>query len=228
MKSYQYIFWDMDGTIANTYRGVTNCVRYAFEPYGIEFSEDQMRYFIGPPLRESFPKYGHLTPEQTEAAVKRYRERYIPIGVYECELFEGVRETIHAFREAGCIQVIASSKPEAQCREVLKKFDLLEELDEVVGATPDGKIDTKYEVLCEAFRRMKERNPKFSREATVLIGDTHYDVQGAIEAGIDCIGVGYGFGGEEDLRSAGALEVYPDQKTLRDAILQARNSSREA
>ena len=35
MKKYKFIFWDMDGTLANTYEGVTNCVKYAMEPYGI-------------------------------------------------------------------------------------------------------------------------------------------------------------------------------------------------
>ena len=99
----------------------------------------------------SFTTYCGLSEEEAEKAIVRYRERYIPIGVYECELFEGVRETIQAFKEAGYIQVITSSKPEAQCRQVLEKFDLLTELDEVVGASHDGRIDTKIEVLQEAF-----------------------------------------------------------------------------
>ncbi len=149
----------------------------------------------------------------------RYRERYIPIGVYECELFEGVRETIQAFKEAGYIQVITSSKPEAQCRQVLEKFDLLTELDEVVGASHDGRIDTKIEVLQEAFRRMKAQYADFSKEQTVLIGDTHYDADGAKEGGIDCIGVGYGFGGAEEMWNAGAVAVYENQKALREALV---------
>ena len=157
--------------------------------------------------------------EEAEKAIVRYRERYIPIGVYECELFEGVRETIQAFKEAGYIQVITSSKPEAQCRQVLEKFDLLTELDEVVGASHDGRIDTKIEVLQEAFRRMKAQYADFSKEQTVLIGDTHYDADGAKEGGIDCIGVGYGFGGAEEMWNAGAVAVYEDQKALREALV---------
>ena len=129
MKKYKFIFWDMDGTLANTYEGVTNCVKYAMEPYGIHLEgEEELRKFIGPPLRFSFTTYCGLSEEEAEKAIVRYRERYIPIGVYECELFEGVRETIQAFKEAGYIQVITSSKPEAQCRQVLEKFDLLPEI----------------------------------------------------------------------------------------------------
>ena len=99
----------------------------------------------------SFTTYCGLSEEEAEKAIVRYRERYIPIGVYECELFEGVRETIQAFKEAGYIQVITSSKPEAQCRQILEKFNLISELDEVVGASHDGKIDTKMQVIARGI-----------------------------------------------------------------------------
>lgn len=192
MKKYKYIFWDMDGTVANTYEGVSNCLAYALEPYGIHLEgEQEIRKFIGPPFRLSFKKYLGFDERKAEEAIARYRERYIPVGVYECELFDGVRETIQAFKEAGYVQVITSSKPEAQCRQILEKFDLTSELDEVVGASADGKIDTKIQVLQEAFRRMEAQCPDFSKENAVLIGDTHYDADGAKEGGIDCVGVGY-------------------------------------
>lgn len=221
MKKYRYIFWDMDGTIINSYQGVTNCVKYALDHFGITIEEEaRIRRFIGPPLRKAFPEVCGFTPEQTEEAVRLYRERYIPIGVYECELFPGVRETLDAFRKAGLIQIIASSKPEAQCRQILEKFNLGAQLDDVVGASLDGKIDTKIQVLNEAFRRMEERYPDFSRDQVALIGDTHFDADGAREAGIDCIGVSYGFGTKEELISHGAVAVYPDLTALRSELLQ--------
>lgn len=219
MRKYQYIFWDMDGTIINSYQGVTSCVQYALEHFGIRIEEEsQLRKFIGPPLRKSFSEICGLTPEQAEEAVALYRERYIPVGVYECELFPGVRETMEAFGKAGYMQVIASSKPEPQCRSILDKFSLTGLLDEIVGASLDGKIDTKIQVLNEAFRRIKDRDPLFSRDRAVLIGDTHFDVDGAKEAGIDCIGVSYGFGTREELESHGAVAVYPDLGTLMHSL----------
>lgn len=220
MRKYDYIFWDLDGTIADTFEGVSNCVRYAVEGYGIEIAREDMRKFIGPPLRYSFPKYCGLTAEQTEEAIRRYRERYVPVGVYECEMFPGVREVIEKFRCAGFIQVLTSSKPEEQCKNVLEKFGILELFDEIVGARPDGKIDSKIQVLNEAFRRMKERKPDFDRAKVVLIGDTRYDAEGACQAGIDCLGVTYGFGTAQELLENGALAVYPDLAGLLEAILR--------
>ena len=219
MKKYDYIFWDMDGTIANTYEGVSNCIKYALEPYGFMIAEKDIVKFIGPPLRQAFPKHCGLSPEQTEEAVKKFRERYIPIGVYECEMFPGVKETLERFHDAGYIQVLTSSKPEGQCHNILKKFGILELFDEVVGASLDGKIDTKIQVLNEAFRRMEVKGEDFDKSKVVLIGDTHYDAVGAQMAGIDCIGVSYGFGTEEELMENGALAVYPNLEELLKAIL---------
>lgn len=204
---YRYIFWDLDGTIANTYEGISNCLRYALKPYQICLeSEEEVRKFIGPPFRYSFPKYCGLDPKQTEEAIGRYRERYIPVGVYECELFPGVRETMEKFRAAGCVQVLTSSKPEAQCRQILEKFELADLFDEVTGASPDGKIDTKLEVLQEAFRRICQKED-CQKDQVILIGDTQYDVDGAKAAGIDCIGVTYGFGTREELFAHGVVDA---------------------
>lgn len=220
MKKYKYIFWDLDGTIINSYEGVSKCIQYALEPYGIRMEgEEALRKFIGPPLREAMPKYAGVPEEYLEEAVARYRERYIPIGVFECELFPGVKETMEIFKEAGLLQVLSSSKPEAQCRRILDKFGLTELMDEIVGASPDGKIDSKIQVLNEAFRRMEAADPAFSKEDVVLLGDTFYDAQGAKAAGIDCIGVSYGFGTRQELLEHGAIAVYDDLETLREDIV---------
>ncbi len=213
MKKYQYILWDMDGTISNTYEGVSRSLMQAFERYGIEWEGDYS-CFIGPPMRESLPQYAGVPEDLVEDVIAKFRERYNPIGVYECELFPGVRETLEAFQNAGTVQVIASSKPEERCREIVRQFELTDLFNDVVGASMDGRIDTKIEVLDEAFRRFRERDPHFAKEDCVLIGDTKYDADGAREAGIDCIGVGYGFGTTEEMLEHGAIKVYEDLAEL--------------
>lgn len=223
MKTYRYIFWDLDGTIINSFEGVSKCLRYAFSSCGYEVPEDDvLRKFIGPPFRYSFPLYANIAEDQMEPVIEKYRERYNTVGVFECELFSGVRESMEAFQKAGLVQVLASSKPEAQCRDILNKFALTSFFDEIVGATPDGRIDSKIQVLNEAFRRLGENHVAFSMEDVVLLGDTKFDANGAKEAGIDCIGVSYGFGTVEDLKESGVVAVFDDQKTLRESIIKAQ------
>ena len=217
---YKFIFWDLDGTIGDTIEGVRNSINYGIEPYGLEISDrETVRKFIGPPLRVSIPEVLGFDMEKTEEVIKRYRERYIPIGVYECSMFPGVREAMLRFKSAGCVQVITSSKPTEQCHNVVKKFGIDDLLDEVVGATLDGRIDSKLEVLKEAFRILGDKYDDFSRENTILIGDTKYDAIGACEAGIKCIGISYGFGTPEELMENGAVDVLGTLDEVCDVLL---------
>ncbi len=72
----------------------------------------------------------------------------------------------------------------------------------MVGATLDGRISTKEQVLQEVFRRIGSDDPK----DYVLIGDTIYDVEGANKVGMDCIGVSYGFGKSRRFRTCRCSE----------------------
>lgn len=218
---YKFIFWDLDGTIGNTMEGVRNCLNYGLEPFGVQIEEgiDNIRKFIGPPLRKSIPEHLGFNEEETMQIIDRYRERYIPIGVFECEMFPGVVEAMTRLHDAGCVQIITSSKPTPQCLDVLKMFGIADRLDEVVGATLDGRIDTKIEVLNEAFRILKEKYPDYSKANTILIGDTKFDAMGAQEAGIKCIGVSYGFGTPEELLEHGVISVHENLDQVCDKIL---------
>ncbi len=220
MNKYKYILWDMDGTLVDTYEGVSKSLGPAFEYYGVHMQCDDFYPFIGPPMRKSIPENTDVPEELVEDVIERFRMRYNPVGVFECSLFPGVREALAALHKAGYIQIIASSKPEVRCRDILEKFGIAEYFDEVVGASMDGRIDAKIEVLDEAFARLREQYPDFTPEDTVLIGDTHWDTGGAQQAGIDCMGVAYGFGGREELEESGATAVYEDLEALTEDFLK--------
>lgn len=215
-NQYKYVFWDMDGTIINSYPGVVESVLYALNYFGLsEDNPEIMRRFIGPPLRVTFGEIYHMEEAQIELAVEKYRENYNAGGMFKCEVYPGVAEAMDAFKRAGFKQIIASSKPEQMCCQILDRFGLIEKMDDVVGASLDGKIDTKQEVLEEAFRRLG--NP--DKREVVLIGDTKFDVIGAKKMGIDCIGITYGFGTKEELEEHGALKVFD---TIGEVVTELR------
>lgn len=204
-KNYRYIFWDFDGTIMNTYEGIARSLSYAFRFFGIpQQSEAELRTFIGPPLRESIPAHFPLDAVQTEVAVEKYRECYDDGGMFLCTPYPGVRELLSECRKNGYLQVITSSKPEVMCRAILKHFHMTEDFDEIVGASLDGRIDSKQQVLEEAFSRLGITD----RSEALLIGDTRYDAQGARRCGISCAGVSWGFGTEQELKANGAITVF--------------------
>lgn len=204
-KDYKYIFWDFDGTIMNTYPGIIASLTYAMRFFGMEETrEEVLRTFIGPPLRERIPAVFDVNELQTEVAVEKYREHYEAGGMFLCSPFPGVLDVVDAFRKAGYVQVITTSKPESMCLRILSQKGLTEAFDVIVGASLDGKIDTKQEVLEEAFRRLTDADKK----EVVLIGDTKYDAIGAWQMGIDCIGITYGFGSREELEENQAIAVF--------------------
>lgn len=210
------VLFDLDGTIIDSALGITTCTQYALRSFGIEETDfTKLRRFIGPPLMDSFPRYYQFSQEQARAAVEKYRERYHTIGIFECELYPDVEIVLRQLKSHGYQIALASSKPEVACKRILEHFGIDTYFDEIVGATLDGRIDTKIEVLCEVLQRV----PIADKKEVLLVGDTIFDAVGAKEAGIDCIGVSYGFGTREELIDNGALVVCNSMKEVGDYIV---------
>lgn len=205
------VLFDLDGTIIDSFEGITKSVQYALHAQGIEVQDlRELTEFIGPPLKIMFPKKFGFDEKTTKTAIKKYRERFDAVGVFENELYPDVRETLQKLRDRGYPLALASSKPEDACIRILNQHGITALFDEIVGAALDDNIITKEDVLLEVFRRMKMKNPKDG----VLIGDTIYDVEGAKRVGMDCIGVAYGFGKREDLEQAGAICICENLKEV--------------
>lgn len=209
------ILFDLDGTLSNSKEGITKCVQYALKHFGIdEPDRDKLEVFIGPPLVDSFMKYYDMTLEQAKEATAKYRERYTPIGIHEAEMYPGTRECLEELKRQGYIIGMASSKPENYCKIVLEDFGILELFDDVVGATMDGRIDSKEQVLQEVFRRWSH----YGQNEMCLIGDSIFDVEGANLVGIPCIAVTYGFGDVEEMKAAGAVAFVDNLTELPDVL----------
>jgi phosphoglycolate phosphatase len=210
------VLFDLDGTLIDSSEGIIKSAQYALTHFGIEETDMQnLMSFIGPPLAYSFKKRYGFSEEKAREAVSVYRQRYNRIGIFECSLYPGVRECIEQLKEMGYLIGMASSKPEESCRRILEHFDLIDLFDDVVGATPDGRIDTKEEVLSEVMRRWHE----IPRAEMCLIGDTIFDVEGANQKEIPCICISYGFGDVEEMLAAGALKICDSMSELPQAIV---------
>jgi phosphoglycolate phosphatase len=209
------VLFDLDGTLIDSSEGIIKSAQYALTHFGIEETDMQnLMSFIGPPLMYSFKNRYGFSEEKTREAVGVYRQRYNRIGIFECSLYPGVRECIEQLKKMGYLIGMASSKPEESCRRILEHFDLINLFDDVVGSTPDGKIDTKEQVLSEVMRRWHE----IPTTEMCLIGDTIFDVEGANEKEIPCICVSYGFGDVEEMLAAGALKICDSMSELPQAI----------
>ena len=209
------ILFDLDGTLIDSSEGITKSAQYALSHFGIdEPDRNSLFFFIGPPLINTFMEHYGFTKERALEAVEKYRERYNKIGIFECSLFPGVKECIEALKAAGYRIGLASSKTEKSCERILEHFGILDMFDEVVGATFDGRIDTKEEVLNEVMRRWSD----IPRDEMCLIGDTMFDIEGANRVNVPSIAVSFGFGEVNEMVSAGAKAVIDDIRQLPDVL----------
>lgn len=199
---YRYILFDLDGTLTDPKEGITRCVQYALRYFGIEADTEDLVDFIGPPLLESFQKYYHLDDEQGHMALKKYRERFSDIGIFENGVYPGIQTLLAELKGQGRKIALATSKPGVYAERILERYELLPYFDVVVGSELDGRRTDKGEVITEALRQLQISNEHQSE--VLMIGDRLHDMIGAGKNQIDRLGVYYGYAHEGELEEAGA------------------------
>lgn len=204
---YQYILFDLDGTLTDPREGITKSVQYALSKMGIEEPDlTALEHFIGPPLYDEFRRCYDFDDTQAKQAVAAYRERFSVHGWKENILFDGVPTMLKTLREAGKTLAIASSKPTLFVEKILELFEIAPYFNVVSGATLDGSISTKAQVVEQALDMLSVKDCK----SVVLVGDRMHDVRGARLCDIDCVGVTFGFGVLQELQQAGAKYIVQD------------------
>ena len=206
------IFFDLDGTLTDSGEGIINCARLALNHFGIPSPSDQeMRVFVGPPLRDTFAKFG-VPEDGIEKAMVIFRERYNPIGIFENTPYPGIHELLQKLRDDGHRLFLATAKPEVMAQRVLDKFEMTQYFELICGATLDHSRDSKSAVIAHLLAQVPDV------ENIYMIGDTAYDVVGAAAHGIPTIGVTWGYGKEEDMVSAGAVAIAHTMDQLYDLL----------
>ncbi|MDR1599901.1 MAG: dTMP kinase [Oscillospiraceae bacterium] len=210
--SYDVILFDLDGTLTDSYPGVTGSVRAAIDGMGLDPPDPAtLRAFMGPPLSESFKRvYGHLTQEQVDHCIALYREDFTANGIYNNRVYTGIPHLLRRLRSMDVALIVATSKPTVFARRVLEHFGLLEMFDAVIGVELDEREHDKADIVRAAL-------PARYRRAA-MVGDRHYDMRAAKANNIDAIGALYGYGGRAELVGSGADAIAEDVSALGRAL----------
>ena len=206
------ILFDLDGTLTDSGEGIINCAALALEHFHIPVpSREAMRVFVGPPLTSTFRSFG-IPEEKIPEAVKVFRSRYTPVGIFENTPYPGIRNLLETLNRQGHKLFVATSKPEEMAITVLRHFDLEKFFTGICGATMDESRTNKEEVIAYLL----EKNG--TADNMLMIGDTVFDVLGAASHGIPTIGVSWGYGDPEEMRKAGAKAVVSNMEELLSLI----------
>ena len=206
------ILFDLDGTLTDSGEGITKCAELALRHFGLPIPpQDRMRTFVGPPLRETFMKFG-VKEEDVEEAIRVYRSRYTTVGKFENFPYPGIREMLEKLRGDGHRLFVATSKPEDMSIEILEKFNLAHFFEIIAGATREKGRDSKEAVIAYLLGQPGDVGK------AIMVGDTAYDVRGAAVHAIPTIGVAWGYGEISDMVDAGAAAIASDPQNLYDLL----------
>ena len=220
------VLFDLDGTLVDSTPGIWASVRVAAARLGLpEPTPAQLRSMVGPPLEEGFAGAFGLTGEDVDRAVLAYREHYTagavhgqpptpgtPAAMFDATVYPGVPELLAALRADGAVLAVATSKPEPFAVRILEHVGLLACFATVHGATLDGAVRHKEQVVAAALAAHPDG------ERAVLVGDRLHDVLGARVHGLPCIGAGWGPAPSGELEAAGAVAVVATPAEVLDAL----------
>ena len=195
------VLFDLDGTLVDSSPGISSSVRYAARALGLPApTDDQLRAMVGPPLQDGLTALG-VPAVDVPRALAAYREHYAAGALLDVTVHDGIPDLLAALRREGAVLAVATSKPEAFALRVLEHAGLLPAFASVHGATMDGAVRHKDQVVAAALAAHPDgRDP-------VLVGDRSHDVLGAAAHGLPCIGAGWGPAEDGELAAAGAAGI---------------------
>lgn len=213
---WDLILFDLDGTLTESGPGIMKSAQYALRAYGMERPWQELAYFVGPPLSETFADF--VPPEEIGAIVEKFREYYRAEGWLDNKPYAGVPEMLTRLKEAGCRLYVATSKLESLAVQLMEHFGLADYFDGICGAPEnDPEGSKKVNVVKAALKKAGCADPK----RAVIIGDRKFDILGGHQAGLAAVGVLYGYGSREELEEAGAEAIAATPEEVTNLILSA-------
>lgn len=181
MGRFNSVIFDFDYTLADSSKGVVECFKYAFEHLGLPAApEDAIKETIGMSLKEAMI---HLTglehEEQSGEFMALYKERADEVVTDLTFVFKEVPGVIEQLRMKNISLGIVSTKFRYRIEAILKRENLLDLFDVIVGGEEVSKHKPDPEGLLVALKKLKGR-----RESTLYVGDSLIDAETAKRAGV--------------------------------------------
>ena len=223
MEKFEYLLFDLDGTLTDSMPGIKNSFIYAFKEMNEKIPDDSvLSTFIGPPLYDTFINLCGFSKEKAEVAVKKYREYYQQNGIFENSVYSGIPELLDYLKSYGKKLYVATSKPEVFAVKILEHFNLDKYFEKICGSNADESRSNKDEVIKYSLKCIEEKSGNhLELDKILMIGDRKHDVFGAQKNNIKSCGILFGYGSYSELKEAGADYIAEDVEKLKEiCILQ--------
>jgi phosphoglycolate phosphatase len=221
------VIFDLDGTLVDPAGGITGGIAAALAELGLPVpGPAQLDAMIGPKLSHALTEIAGVPADQLERAITIYRAHYVSSGMAQSRLYPGIRDLLETFAAVGRPVGVATQKPENLARVVLEHHGVAHLFDTIRGSAPDEMAEAdasapagKAEIVAAALADLEQQAAAHPGQA-VMVGDRAQDVAGAAANGLECIGVGWGFALDGELREAGAAEIVHSPEALHESVLR--------
>jgi len=219
--SVDVVLFDLDGTLVDSGAGIARAAARALARFGRPpLTSEQLRAFVGPPLRESFAGLG-VAGDELDGLVDAYRRHYLEDGILDFEVYPGVVPLLDMLGAADLRLGVATSKRTTSARQVLAHARLDGYFAVVEGSEPDDSRPDKAAVISGALDALGVDTPG----RVLMVGDRKHDVLGARAVATGFVGVAWGFAVPGELAGAGADRIAATPGALAEIVLEAAGRS---
>ena len=214
---YKAVLFDMDGTVLDTVGDLTDAINVSLEKFGFPArSQEEVKSFLG---KGPAHFVNCAVPEGTDAATKQQvLAFYEPYYDSHCQIrtapYPGIMELLKTLKARGIRLAVISNKQEPAVKALAEQhFDGLLEL--AVGTSPRIRCKPDPSAVLAAMAELG-----VEKSETLYVGDMDVDLNTARNAGIDCVGVSWGFLGRKKLEALGAEHIVDNTEQLLEFILK--------
>ena len=213
---FRLVAFDLDGTICNTLSDIASSLNRALKALGFHtYSDEGVSGLIG---KSIVWMCQHAVPQDRPEAWTDVRDGFlIDYAEHLCDTtvpYPEMPELLHALKDRGMTLAIVTNKPDPHAKKMIRTLFPEDGLfARVQGQCADYPVKpdpTMLDVVLESLG--------FSREETLYLGDMDVDLQFAKNAGLKCVGCGWGYRGEAFLKEAGAKAVISHPLELLEII----------
>jgi phosphoglycolate phosphatase len=213
------LLFDLDGTLTDSRPGIIACIRHALERARVAPPSDQeLQRYIGPPLTHCFAQLLAADKDApcVSEAIAAYRERFTVTGMFENAVYDQIPGTLDELARRGARLYVATSKPRIYAERILEHFELADRFIAIFGSELDGRLCEKSALIAHVLKRAH-----LDPAASIMIGDREHDMLGALHNDVYPAGVLWGYGSDEELRSAGAKRLLSAPSELGQLLTSA-------
>ena len=191
---YKCAIFDLDGTLIDSLQGILDACNITFKQLGINIHKDyeEAKYFIGAGATEFARralKGKEITPELETRAMELFLENYEKTQTVSAKPYPGIINMLKELKKRNYYICIASNKPHILLESIVGQLFQDVKFDVAFGQKVNAPEKPDPFIVHKILKKIK-----IKKSECIYIGDSEYDVETAINSGLDSIIVKYGYG----------------------------------